>query len=133
MVKEDQNLVRAVGRRKTSAARVKITLGKGVVTINGKTLPEYFPVDLWSDKVIAPLKAVGKEKDFDVSVKVIGGGVNSQSEAVRHGISRALVKWNEEWKPALKAEGYMTRDPRAKERKKPGLHRARRAHQWRKR
>lgn len=133
MVKEDQNLVKAVGRRKTAACRVRLTLGKGEITINGKALLDYFPVDLWSDKILAPLKTVGKEKDFDVSVKVLGGGVNSQAEAVRHGISRALVKWNEEWKSALKAEGFMTRDPRAKERKKPGLHRARRAHQWRKR
>ncbi len=133
MVNEDQNSAKAVGRRKTAACRVKIILGKGEVVINGKTLSEYFPIPLWSDKVLAPLKVVGKEKDFDVSVKVVGGGVNSQADAVRHGISRALVKWNEEWKPALKAEGYMTRDPRSKERKKPGLHRARRAHQWRKR
>ncbi len=133
MVNEDQNSAKAVGRRKTAACRVKITLGKGEVVINGKTLSEYFPIPLWSDKVLAPLKVVGKEKDFNVSVKVVGGGVNSQADAVRHGISRALVKWNEEWKPALKAEGYMTRDPRSKERKKPGLHRARRAHQWRKR
>ena len=133
MVKEDQNLTKAVGRRKTAAARVKLSLGKGEIVINGKSLFEYFPIPLWSDKVSAPLKAVGKEKDFDVNVKVVGGGINSQADAVRHGISRALVKWNEEWKPALKAEGFMTRDPRAKERKKPGLHRARRAHQWRKR
>ena len=133
MVKEDQNLIKAVGRRKTAVARVRVTLGEGEIVVNNKPLFEYFPVFLWSDKVLSPLKTVGKEKDFDVSVKVIGGGVNSQAEAVRHGISRALVKWNEEWKPALKAEGYMTRDPRAKERKKPGLHRARRAHQWRKR
>ncbi len=133
MVKEDQNLIRAVGRRKTSAARVKITLGKGVIVINDKPLLEYFPVKLWSNKVLAPFSVVGKENGFDVSVKVAGGGINSQAEAVRHGISRALVKWNEEWRAVLKAEGYMTRDPRAKERKKPGLHRARRAHQWRKR
>ncbi|MBU2542377.1 30S ribosomal protein S9 [Patescibacteria group bacterium] len=133
MVNEDQNLVKAVGRRKTSACRVRLTLGKGEIVINGKTLVDYFSIPLWSDKVLAPLKAVGKEKDFDVNVKVVGGGINSQADAVRHGISRALVKWNEDWKPVLKAEGYMTRDPRAKERKKPGLHRARRAHQWRKR
>lgn len=131
--KEDQNLVKAVGRRKTAACRVRLTLGKGEIVINGKTLLEYFPTPLWSDKVTAPLKVVGKEKDFDLSIKVIGGGINSQAEAVRHGVTRALIRWNEDWKSVLKAEGFVTRDPRAKERKKPGLHRARRGHQWRKR
>lgn len=127
------DIVRAVGRRKTAAARVRLTLGKGEVVVNGKPLIEYFPVDLWQEKVLSPLTKTGKEKSFDVSVKVLGGGPNGQAEAVRHGIARALVKWDEALKPALKAEGYMTRDSRAKERKKPGLRRARRAHQWRKR
>lgn len=125
--------VRAVGRRKTSAARVRLTLGNGDIIINGKKLNDYFGNSFWTDKVLAPLQEVGKLKDMDVSVKVVGGGINSQAEAIRHGISRALVKWNEEWKSVLKAQGYMTRDSRIKERKKFGLHRARRAHQWRKR
>lgn len=131
--KEDNSTVKALGRRKTAAARVRLSLGKGVVTINDKTLKEFFPIDFWSDKVLAPFKIVSREKDFDVSVKVIGGGTNSQAEAVRHGIARALIKWDEALKPILKAEGFLTRDPREKERKKPGLHKARRAHQWRKR
>ena len=131
--KEDNSMVRTVGRRKTATARVRLSLGKGVITINDKPFTEFFPIELWSDKVIAPLKIVSREKDFDVSVKIVGGGVNSQAEAVRHGIARALVKWDETLKPILKAEGFLTRDPREKERKKPGLHKARRAHQWRKR
>ena len=76
---------------------------------------------------------VGKDKDMDISVRVLGGGVNSQAEAVRHGVARVLIKWNEEFRPALKAEGFLTRDSRSRERKKYGKHRARRGHQWRKR
>ncbi len=130
---KDNSQERAVGRRKTAAARVILKLGKGKVTINDRELEDYFPTKLWQNIVKSPLVVVSKEKDFDVSVKVAGGGIPGQADAVRHGIARALVKWNEEFKPALKAEGYMTRDSRAKERKKAGLHKARRAHQWRKR
>lgn len=124
---------RAVGRRKTAAARVRIMPGKGEVTINGKTLATYFPLKLWQEKVMAPIEKAGRSGQLDVSVRVLGGGTNGQAEAVRHGIARALVKWNEELKPMLRAEGFLTRDPRAKERKKPGLRKARRGHQWRKR
>ena len=131
--KSDDNKARAVGRRKTAAARVRITLGKGKITINDKELTTYFTTKLLQDRVIFPLVVVGKEKDMDVSVKVAGGGIRGQSDAVCHGIARALVDWNEELKPVLKANNLMTRDSRAKERKKPGLHKARRAHQWRKR
>lgn len=124
---------RAVGRRKTAAARVRLTAGKGIITVNDKTLNAYFPLKLWQEKILSPLVAVGREKQLDVSVRVAGGGVSGQAEAVRHGIARALVRWNEETKPVLRAEGFLTRDPRAKERKKPGLRKARRGHQWRKR
>lgn len=124
---------RAVGRRKTASARVKIAPGTGEIKINGREYKEYFTTKIWQDKVLAPLKVVGKEKSLDVSVKVEGGGINGQADAVRHGISRALIKWNEELKPALKAEGFTTRDPRAKERKKYGRRKARRGHQWKKR
>jgi len=124
---------RAVGRRKTASARVRLTPGKGVIIVNEKTFTEYFPVAIWQNKVRAPLVTVGKENDFDVSVKVAGGGVNAQAEAVRHGIARALVSWNEDFKKVLRAEGFLTRDPRAKERKKAGLRGARRGRQWRKR
>ena len=131
--KKDNSSVRAVGRRKTAAARVRLTLGKGEPIINGRTLENYFSTKLCQNVVMSPLLKVSKEKDFILSVKVIGGGINSQAEAVRHGIARALVKWNEEFKPILKAEGYLSRDSRSKERKKAGLHKARKAHQWRKR
>ncbi|MBP9761325.1 MAG: 30S ribosomal protein S9 [Candidatus Magasanikbacteria bacterium] len=127
------SLERSVGRRKTSAARVRMAPGKGIMTVNGKPHNVYFPIAFWLEKVMAPLMTVGKEKTFDISIKVSGGGVNSQAEAIRHGIARALVKWDALLKPVLKAEGFLTRDPRAKERKKFGLHRARRGHQWRKR
>jgi len=129
---EDSN-VRTVGRRKTAAARVRLTPGKGEIIINGKKLKEYFNLQLWQQKVVSPLAAIGKDKDYDVSVKVAGGGITGQVEAVRHGIARALVKWNIDFRPVLKASGFLTRDPRAKERKKAGLFKARRAHQWRKR
>lgn len=124
---------RAVGRRKTAAARVRLSAGTGVVTVNGKTLKEYFTIRLWQEKVLSPLVLTGREKQLDVSVRVLGGGVSGQADAVRHGIARALVRWNEETKPTLRAAGFLTRDPRAKERKKPGLRKARRGHQWRKR
>ena len=126
-------IIRAVGRRKTAAARVRIQKGKGNIVINDKDLKEYFPLILWQEKILAPFLLTGKENEFDVSVKVLGGGVNGQAEAIRHGITRALIKLDETLKPILKAEGYITRDPRSKERKKPGQRRARRGHQWRKR
>jgi len=125
---------RSVGRRKTSSARIRLhPNGSGKFTVNDRELKLYFPTALLQQTVMAPLATTGKEKTFDVTVKVAGGGVSSQAEAVRHGIARALVKWNEDLKPVLKAEGYLTRDARAKERKKPGRHKARRGHQWRKR
>ncbi|MFA7244867.1 MAG: 30S ribosomal protein S9 [Candidatus Magasanikbacteria bacterium] len=131
--KSDANKARAVGRRKTASARVRITPGKGKIVINDRELNNYFTTKLLQERVVSPLVAIGKEKDTDVSVKVAGGGIRGQADAVCHGIARALVEWNEDFKPTLKAKGFMTRDSRAKERKKPGLHKARRAHQWRKR
>jgi small subunit ribosomal protein S9 len=127
------SMERAVGRRKTAAARVRLDLGKGTITVNGKDYTAYFPTAILRQRVLSPLVAVGKEKGFDISAKAAGGGMAGQADAVRHAISRALVKWNEEFKPILRALGFLTRDPRAKERKKPGLHKARRGHQWRKR
>lgn len=124
---------KAVGRRKTASARVRLTVGKGEITVNGKPYKKYFGLPLWQDKVLAPLKCVGKENDLDVSIKVVGSGISSQAEAIRHGIARALQKWNADFHTLLKVEGFLSRDPRAKERKKFGLHKARRAHQWRKR
>ncbi len=125
--------IRAVGRRKTAAARVRLQLGKGEIIVNSKPLAAYFPLDLCQEKIKSPLVKIGKEKDFTISVKVKGGGMNSQAEAVRHGLARALLKWNEDFRGVLKAEGFLTRDSRAKERKKFGRTKARRGHQWRKR
>ncbi len=124
---------RAVGRRKEAAARVKLTVGKGNITINGREFKEYFPTKIHQQTAMSPLVLTQREESLDVSVRVVGGGIAGQADAVRHGIARALIKWSPELRPILKAEGMLTRDSRAKERKKPGLHRARRGHQWRKR
>ena len=128
-----KDTIRTVGRRKTATARVRLAPGKGEIVVNGKDYKEYFAISFWQEKVLAPLRLVGKEKGFDISVKVLGGGLSGQVDAVRHGIARALLKWNIEFRPVLKSAGYLTRDSRAKERKKFGLYKARRAHQWRKR
>jgi small subunit ribosomal protein S9 len=128
---KDEN--RAVGRRKRASARVRIEKGEGKITINGQELKVYFPYFEMQDTVKFPLKVLAKEKDLDVSVKVNGGGKKGQSIAIQQGIARALVKWNEEFRKALKANNLLTRDARIKERKKPGLKKARRAPQWSKR
>lgn len=126
--------VEAVGRRKTSTARVRLTsAAKMNFTINGKAGQEYFKTDeLWKivNDPVAKTKITPK---FQVSVKVDGGGIHSQAEAVRHGISRVLVSLSEELKPKLKKLGFLKRDPRAKERRKFGLKKARKAPQWSKR
>jgi small subunit ribosomal protein S9 len=124
----------AVGRRKEASANVKIVPGKGDFTVNGKSLAEYFGSDAkLMEKVKESLKVLSFEKKYDVFAKVAGGGKNGQAEAIRHGIARALVKEDETNKPTLRKAGYITRDPRAKERKKPGLKRARKAEQFSKR
>ena len=124
----------ATGRRKSSIARVRLIPGKGEVTINGKSLDEYFSgLDLLKQEVKRPLVLVGAEGKFDVVARVQGGGTTGQSGALRHCISRALCVADPENRPALKAAGYMTRDPRMKERKKYGLKKARRASQFSKR
>ena len=124
----------ATGRRKSSIARVRLIPGKGEVTINGKSLDEYFGgLDLLKQEVKRPLVLVGADGKFDVVARVQGGGTTGQSGALRHGISRALCVADPENRPALKAAGYLTRDPRMKERKKYGLKKARRASQFSKR
>lgn len=129
-----RNYFYANGKRKTSVASVRlISEGKGAVVINNRPFENYFPVLTDQDKVVSPLKLTGNLKIFDVSVKVNGGGVHSQAEAVRHGISKALLLFNGEYRSVLKPLGYLTRDSRVKERKKYGLKRARRAPQWQKR
>ncbi len=128
-----EKLLRTVGRRKTASARVRIEKGTGKILVNGKDCNIYFPYFQLQEIVRAPLKAVGKERDLDFSVKVDGGGQKGQAVAVQHGIARALVAWNEDFKKSLKSLGLLTRDPRVKERKKFGLKKARRAPQWSKR
>lgn len=124
----------AVGRRKTSVARVRFYVsGKKEVVINDKAYDEYFPTKILQETCIAPLKKVKCMDKFRVVVKVSGGGISSQSEAVRHGISRALVLFNVEFKKKFRGAGFLTRDPRKRERYKFGLKRARRAPQWKKR
>ena len=124
----------ATGRRKSSIARVRLIPGKGEVTVNGKSLDEYFGgLDLLKQEVKRPLVLVGADSKFDVVARVSGGGTTGQSGALRHGISRALCVADPENRAAFKAAGYMTRDPRMKERKKYGLKKARRASQFSKR
>lgn len=123
----------AVGKRKTSIARVKlIDGGKGVITVNGQPMEDYFYGELIGS-VKAPLKLVELPKRFDIDAEAIGGGISSQADAVRHGISKALTVFDPALRILLKRAGFMTRDSRNKERKKPGLRRARRAPQWSKR
>ena len=121
------------GRRKSSVARVRILPGKGEIVINGKNLDEYATTDVTKTIIKQPLVVTNNEGKFDMIVKVIGGGLSGQAGAIRHGLARALVKANEENKPALKAAGFLTRDPRMKERKKYGLKKARKAPQFSKR
>ncbi|MBR3395266.1 MAG: 30S ribosomal protein S9, partial [Firmicutes bacterium] len=108
------------GRRKSSVARVRLIPGNGNVTVNKKPLDEYFGLELLRKEVRRPLELVGADSKFDVVATVNGGGTTGQSGALRHGIARALVQADPENKPALKAAGFMTRDPRMKERKKYG-------------
>lgn len=124
----------ACGRRKTAVARVRLyPKGKGSIIINGKPIDEYVTLTSSTGIITSPLKVTGKLKEFDLSVKVIGGGVNAQAEAIRHGVARALLLYNDTLRTTLKKVGFLTRDARAKERKKPGLKRARRAPQFSKR
>ena len=121
------------GRRKKSVARVRIVLGTGVITINGKNIDEYFGLETLKLIVNQPFGATGTNGKFDIIATVAGGGISGQAGAIRHGLARALVKADESYKPALKAAGLLTRDPRMKERKKYGLKAARRASQFSKR
>lgn len=123
----------AVGRRKEASARVKLTAGKGNMTVNEKSAIEYLGSKTLVEKSQAPFKLLSLLDKYDIFVKVSGGGKNGQAEAIRHAITRALIKEDETRKPTLRKAGYVTRDPRAKERKKPGLKRARKAEQFSKR
>jgi len=122
-----------IGRRKSSHARVRIVTGSGKIVVNEKLLLEYFPRVGDSEAIVGPLRVSGMEGKLDVTVKVEGGGVTGQTGAVRHGLARALVLMDPELRTALSDGGHLTRDARAKERKKPGLKRARKAPTYTKR
>lgn len=123
-----------LGKRKTAVARVRIyPNGKGNITVNDKPVEEFIKTSTGHHVIKSPLKLTGLIKTFDISVKVNGGGTSAQNDAIRHGISRALLEYNDTLRGTLKKAGFLTRDARVKERKKPGLKRARRAPQFSKR
>jgi len=126
-------VINSVGRRKASVARVYLKEGKGNITINKRDYKEYFPLETLQYVITQPLNTLEVMGNFDIVVNVYGGGYNGQAEAIRLGIARSLVKLDEENKPALKAEGFMTRDSRVVERKKPGQKKARKKFQFSKR
>ncbi len=133
-LKPDGKYVEAVGRRKTSVARVRIFSGNPfAISINQKQYSEYFPTFELQNIIAAPLDSTNLPKNFSISVKVSGGGIHSQAEAVRHGISRVLEKIDPVLRKTLKPLGFLKRDPRMKERRKFGLKKARKAPQWAKR
>ncbi|MGC3947180.1 MAG: 30S ribosomal protein S9 [Chryseolinea sp.] len=126
-------IINTIGRRKTSVARIYLKPGKGEITVNDRALKEYFLSEIHQTLVKQALLATKQESGYDVTVNVEGGGITGQAEAVRLGIARALVEANAEHKPALRKEGFMTRDSRMVERKKPGRRKARRKFQFSKR
>ena len=121
------------GRRKSSVARVRVYPGSGNITINGRDIDDYFGLDTLKLIVRQPLTLTETTEKFDIICRVNGGGVSGQAGAIRHGLSRALLQYDESLRPALKKAGFLTRDPRMKERKKYGLKAARRAPQFSKR
>ena len=121
------------GRRKKSVARVRLYAGSGSVKINGREIDDYFGLETLKLIVRQPLNLTGTADKFDIECRVAGGGVTGQAGAIRHGLSRALLQVSDEYRPILKAAGFLTRDPRMKERKKYGLKAARRAPQFSKR
>ena len=121
------------GRRKTAVARVRLATGSGKITVNGRAFEVYFPLDTLRSTASQPLTVTATNDKLDVRVNVTGGGPNGQAGAVRHGISRALLKFDAALRPALKAEGFLTRDPRMRERKKYGHPGARKRFQFSKR
>jgi small subunit ribosomal protein S9 len=121
------------GRRKTSIARVRLATGSGKITVNGRAFDNYFPLETLRSTVSGPLTITGTTDKLDVRVNVTGGGPNGQAGAVRHGIARALLEFDANLRPALKAEGFLTRDPRMRERKKYGQPGARKRFQFSKR
>jgi small subunit ribosomal protein S9 len=133
MATKTTNEFLGTGRRKTAVARVRLATGSGKITVNRRTFENYFPLETLRATVMQPLTVVGALEKFDVRVNVAGGGPNGQADAVRHGISRALIKFDANLRPPLKAEGLLTRDPRMRERKKYGQPGARKRFQFSKR
>jgi small subunit ribosomal protein S9 len=131
--KTQKKYFEAIGRRKLSVARVRISKDKPGLIINNKTLEEYFPLASYQNKILTPLKVTNNENKFNISIKVSGGGITGQAEAIRLGLSRGLVLIDEKLKTILREKGLLTRDSRVVERKKYGLKKARRAPQWQKR
>ena len=129
----DMEMINALGRRKSAVARIYVTEGTGKITINKRDLTDYFPSPILQYVVKQPLNLLDVAEKYDIKVNLFGGGYTGQSQALRLAIARALVKINAEAKKALRKEGFMTRDPRAVERKKPGQPKARRRFQFSKR
>jgi len=129
----DTVIYHGVGKRKTAIARVWMRPGNGEIVINKKSLDEYVPRDSLKKLIFEPLELVGKMGEFDIKVNVKGGGVSAQADAIRYGIAKALLAYDESLRPVLKKAGLLTRDARIVERKKYGRHKARRGFQWRKR
>ncbi len=134
MADAKQKFTETIGRRKTASARVRaIPASKTKIVVNGKPLEEYTKLPVLQGVIKSPLTAIEDAQAFDITVVVNGGGIRAQAEAIRHGISRLLVEKNTDVRPTLKKLGYLKRDPRKKERKKPGLLKARKSPQWSKR
>ena len=129
----ENNYYYGTGRRKSSVARVRVYPGTGKITINDRDINDYFGLETLKLIVRQPLALTGTTEKFDIVIRVAGGGVTGQAGAIRHGLSRALLQFDENLRPALKKAGFLTRDPRMKERKKYGLKAARRAPQFSKR
>ena len=130
---EKKNIIWTTGRRKTAVARVRMLPGSGTITVNERTLEDYFPRPTSRMRILEPFEATETVGQYDVLVSVEGGGIAAQADAVRHGISRALVSATETLRPTLRKGGMLTRDPRDVERKKYGRHKARKRPQYSKR
>ena len=126
-------LINALGRRKTAVSRVYVSVGTGAIVVNGKDFKQYFPSEVLQIILKQPLSTINATEGYDVKVNVRGGGIAGQAEATRMGIARALCEFNPEFRPALKKEGFLTRDSRMVERKKYGRRKARRRFQFSKR
>ena len=133
MAKKENVVFYGTGRRKSSVARVRLVEGNGKITINGKDIDEFFGLETLKVIVRQPLTVTNTTSKYDVICTVKGGGFTGQARSIRHGIARALNEANQEYRPALKSNGFLTRDPRMKERKKYGLKKARKAPQFSKR